>query len=90
MTSPSLSIRLPPELRDRLEQAAARMKQSRSVLIQAALTKHLDEVEAIAAPGVQSRQMRALLVLKGAGARLYGPRSEEDIQAQIREFRGDE
>ncbi|SEH31197.1 hypothetical protein [Magnetospirillum fulvum] len=39
--------------------------------------------------GVKSRMAR-LLELKGVGARLYGERTQEDIDAGIREFRGDE
>lgn len=38
----------------------------------------------------KGNRLEKLLALKGAGARLHGPRSAEEIDAEIREFRGDE
>jgi len=37
-----------------------------------------------------SGRIKGLLALKGIGARRYGPRTEQEITAQIREFRGDD
>jgi RHH-type transcriptional regulator, rel operon repressor / antitoxin RelB len=89
MATPSLSIRLPGEVRERLEQAAQRTNRSRSFLVQEALTRHLSDIvtDLGGAAGTTSR-MEKLRAMKGAGARIYGPRSEEDIDGQVREFRG--
>lgn len=90
VTTPSLSVRLSPEVRQRLEQVASRMKRSRSFLVQEALVRHLDEVETAERVVGRSSRMEKLRALKGAGARAYGPLSAEQIEADIREFRGDE
>lgn len=89
MATPSLSIRLPGEVRERLEQAVQRTNSSRSFLVQQALTRHLDDIvtDQGVAVGTTSR-MEKLRAMKGAGARIYGPRSTEDIDGQVREFRG--
>lgn len=89
MTTPSLSIRLSDEVRERLEQAAQRTNRSRSFLIREALTRHLSDIvtDLGGAAGTTSR-MEKLRAMKGAGARIYGPRSAADIDGQVREFRG--
>lgn len=89
-TTPSLSVRLSPEVRERLERAASRMKRSRSFLVQEALMRHLDDVETVEKVAVRSSRLEKLRSLKGAGALIYGPLSAEQIDADIREFRGDE
>lgn len=85
MTPPPISVRLSLEVRERLDRAALRMKRSRSFLVQEALVRHLDDVEKVA---VRSSRLERLRSLKGAGARIYGPLSAEQIDADIREFRG--
>jgi predicted DNA-binding protein len=90
MHTPTLSVRLPGEVRERLEQAARHTNRSRSFLVQEALTRHLDDIMREQKADETKSRLEKLCTLKGAGARLYGPRSEEDITAQIREFRGDE
>lgn len=89
MTTPSLSIRLPGDVRERLEQAVQHTNRSRSFLVQEALTRHLNDIVADqgGAAGTKGR-MEKLRAMKGVGARLYGPRSVEEIDAQVREFRG--
>lgn len=38
----------------------------------------------------KKNRLEKLRALKGFGAKRYGPRTVEDIDAQVREFRGDE
>lgn len=89
MSHPSLSVRLSPEVRERLDRAALRMRCSRSSIVQEALRRYLDEVEMVEKTAGRSSRMEKLRALKGVGARSYGPLSEEEIEGDIREFRGD-
>ena len=89
--SVTLSLRIPEELKKRLEKAAARTHRSRAYLTVAALEKHLDEVEndelKSSAPGVYDLAMR----YRGAAAKIIGKtRSAEEIDAMIREMRDDD
>ncbi|HLN24010.1 MAG TPA: ribbon-helix-helix domain-containing protein [Patescibacteria group bacterium] len=84
-----LSVRLPDETRQLLDQAAERTHRSRSFLVKEALERHLADIVHEQSGSGKSR-LETLLALKGAGARLYGPRSTEDIDAEVRAFRGDE
>lgn len=90
MNTPSLSVRLPGEVRERLDRAAQRTNRSRSFLVQEALTRHLDDIMRERGGGETQSRLERLRAMKGAGALLYGPRSEEDIAGQLHEFRGDE
>ncbi|WP_157879020.1 TraY domain-containing protein [Pararhodospirillum photometricum] len=90
MNTPALSIRLPGEIRERLEQAALRTNRSRSFLVQEALTRHLDDIMREQGASETQSRLERLRALKGAGARIYGPLSAEQIDADIREFRSDE
>lgn len=89
-TSPTLSLRLPPETKDRLDRAASVTRRSRSFLVRQALDKHLDAI--LREPAVEDNKDRLarLLAYKGAGVGPDGGRTMEDIDAQVREFRGDE
>lgn len=90
MSTPSLSVRLSGDIRTRLDSAAKSTSRSRSFLVQEALARHLNEIVAEQSGGAAQSRLDKLRALKGAGARMYGPRSAEDIDAQIREFRGDD
>ena len=59
--------------------------------MQEASTRHLSDIvtDQGGAAGTKGR-MEKLRAMKGAGARMYGPRSVEEIDAQIREFDGDD
>ncbi len=92
-TAPSvtLSLRVPNELKTRLEKVAARTQRSRAFVTIAALEKHLDEVEKNElkknAPGVYDLALR----YQGIGAEILGrTRSAKEIDALIREMRGDD
>jgi hypothetical protein len=89
--SVTLSLRVPNELKTRLEKVAARTQRSRAYLTIAALEKHLDEVEKdelqISSPGVYDIAMR----YRSAAAKIIGrTRSAEEIDALIRELRDDD
>lgn len=89
MKMPTLSVRLPSDTSVRLEKAAKSTHRSRSFLVKEALERHLNEIVQEQTGQTKSRMAR-LLEMQGVGSRLYGERTQEDIDAQIREFRGDE
>jgi predicted transcriptional regulator len=89
-SSPTLSLRLPNETRERLDRVAERSRRSRSYIIQRALELHLDDVAREEAPFRQAGFYSSLLKFAGAGARLNGGRSKEEIDADIRWLRGDD
>ncbi len=84
------SVRLTENTRKSLEAAAQQTRRSRSYLVEETLKHFLARVvmkETL--PPAQLRIAR-LRELQGIGARLAGPKSVEDIDSQIWEFRGDE
>ena len=93
MPAPSdvtLSLRIPTELKLRLERASIRTHRSRAYLTIAALQKYLTDVERdevkTAAPGKYDIAKR----YSGVGAKLLGRgRSAAEIDAMIRDQRGD-
>lgn len=87
---PPLSVRLPDETRHLLDKAAESTHRSRSFLVKEALERHLADIVAEQSGGTRKSRLERLLALKGAGAKLYGPRTAEDIDAQVHGFRGDE
>ena len=90
MPTPSLSVRLPDDTRARLDQAAKSTHRSRSFLVKEALELYFSQVVDTQAAGGQKSPLEKLRELKGFGAKMYGARSVEEIDAQVREFRGDE
>lgn len=90
MPSPTLSVRLPEKTRERLDQAATSTRRSRSFLIQEALERHLNEIVTEQGGDARKSRLERLLALAGVGERLAGPQTAEEIDARIREFRGDE
>jgi predicted DNA-binding protein len=89
-TSPTISLRLPAETKDRLERAASLTRRSRSFLVKEALDKHLDAILNEHGARRRTDRLARLLAFKGAGAGVGGGRTAEDIDAQVRAFRGDE
>jgi len=88
MQTPTLTVRLPSDTRGRLDKAAMETHRSRAFIVKEALERHLNDI--VVEQGGGKGRLDKLLALKGAGARRYGARTEKDIEAQIREFRGDE
>ncbi|MGJ0453681.1 MAG: ribbon-helix-helix protein, CopG family [Methylocystis sp.] len=84
------SVRLTEETRKILDEAARRTRRSRSYLVEETLKQFLPRiVQKETQPSPQER-IRRLKELEGIGYRLVGPQSVEEIDARIREFRGDE
>jgi len=90
MPTPALSVRLPDETRARLDQAAMATHRSRSFLVKEALERHLSEIVAEQAGGARTSRMARLLAKAGVGVTIVGSQTTEEIDARIREFRGDE
>ena len=92
-TAPSvtLSLRVPNELKTRLEKVAARTQRSRAFVTIAALEKHLDDFEKneviSPTPGVYDLALR----YREAATKIIGKRrSAAEIDAMIREMRDDD
>lgn len=84
------SVRLTDETRKILDEAARRTRRSRSYLVEETLKQFLPRVvQKETQPSPQER-IRRLKELEGIGYRLVGPQSVEEIDARIREFRGDD
>ena len=88
----TLHVRLSDENRERLDVMAKSMHRSRSFLVNSAIEQQFREIEPenAARQAQKKGRLANLLAMEGIGAKLYGPRSQEDIDAQVREFRGDE
>jgi predicted DNA-binding protein len=86
-SSPTISLRLPRESRERLDRATAKTRRSRSFLMQRALERHLDEIEREETPAPVRRRQSTVLALAGAGVPQSGPRSPEEIDRHIRWLR---
>jgi predicted DNA-binding protein len=77
MTAATLSLRLPPEIRKRLDHATEMTRRSRSQIVQIALERHLDDIAADA-PVARTASR---------GARSGQRRTTEEIDAHIRWLR---
>lgn len=87
MATTTLSLRIPQDMRERLDQATRKTRRSRSQIVQMALERHLDQVAA-AEKIVASDSPTALIrSLAGAGASTSTFRSAEEIDAHIRWLR---
>lgn len=94
MPTPSdvtLSLRVPSELKTRLERASVRTHRSRAYLTIAALQKYLSDVERDEMKTAKPNKYDIAKRYSGVGARLLGEgRGATDIDAMIRDQRGDE
>ena len=94
MPTPSdvtLSLRVPSELKSRLEQASVRTHRSRAYLTIAALHKYLNDVEQNEVKTVMPSAYDIARRYSGVGAKLLGKgRSVAEIDAMIRDQRGNE
>jgi RHH-type transcriptional regulator, rel operon repressor / antitoxin RelB len=85
--TPTISLRLPKDARERLDRVATKSRRSRSYIIQEALERHLDEIEREELDEPKKGRLSTILNLAGAGTALNGPRSKEEIDAHIRWLR---
>ena len=87
----TLSLRVPSELKSRLERASVRTHRSRAYLTIAALQKYLDDVEQDEVKSAAPSKYEIAKRYGGVGAKLLGKgRSASEIDAVIRDLRGDE
>ncbi len=90
-SSVTLSLRVPSELKTRLERASVRTHRSRAYLTIAALKKYLHEVEKEEAATPTPSKYELAQRYSGVGAKMLGKgRSAAEIDAIIRDARGDE
>jgi hypothetical protein len=89
-SSATISLRLPQEVRERIDRAAAKSRRSRSYIMQRALELHLDALER--GGDLPERQGRYdnLLSLQGAAIGPDGPRTKIEIDDYIRWLRDDD
>ena len=80
------SVRLTKETLALLDEASTRLRRSRSFIVEEAWKQHLHG----SADRSSKEAFARLLSLKGAGARIAHPLTEEEIEARAREFRGDD
>jgi predicted DNA-binding protein len=94
MPTPSdvtLSLRVPSEIKTRLEQASLRTHRSRAYLTIAALKKYLNDVEKDEAKTATASKYEIAKRYSGVGAKILGKgRSAAEIDAMIHDQRGDE
>ncbi len=88
MSSPTNSLRLPKQTLERLDRATARMRRSRSFLMQEALDRYLTEIER--AEASRTKPLATLMSLKSAGVREGAWSSSEDVIEHIRRLRDDQ
>lgn len=89
-TTPTVSIRVPEPIKSRLDRMAKKMRRSRSSLMIEALDRHLDVMQQEQAVADTQGRFAEILKFKGAGAVVSKPRSVKEIDAAVRDFRGDE
>jgi predicted transcriptional regulator len=90
-SSVTLSLRVPNELKIRLEQASVRTHRSRAYLTIAALKKYLNDVEKDELKTTTPSKYELAERYRGIGAKMLGKgRTAIEIDAIIREIRGDE
>jgi RHH-type transcriptional regulator, rel operon repressor / antitoxin RelB len=89
VVSSNLSLRLPAELRAKLDEAARVSRRSRSQIVQMALEHHLDRNAAESRPSA-AEAVRRIKAFAGAVVPASGRRTAEDIDAHIRWLRGDD
>jgi hypothetical protein len=87
----TLSLRVPSELKSRLERASVRTHRSRAYLTIAALQKYLSDVEKDEVKSATPSKYELAKRYSGSGAKLLGNgRSAAEIDAMLRDLRGDE
>lgn len=86
----TLTVRLPDETRDALDRAAEKLQRSRAFLIRQLVDRHLDDVVRAETPGAHGDRFARIRALALRGGELSRFRSAEEVDAFIREGRGDD
>lgn len=96
MPGSTLTVRLPDETRDALDQAAQTLRRSRAFIIKELVDRHLDALvdqdKAPVAPDSVATQGRfaELFALAERGGALSRFKTAEEVDAYIRKIRGDD
>jgi Arc/MetJ-type ribon-helix-helix transcriptional regulator len=85
-----ISVRLPLKLRAEIDKAVKSTKLSRSEIMKEALERHLPDIANKGARKVTAGRYARLIAMAGAGAPHSAYKSDEDVIATIREFRGED
>jgi predicted transcriptional regulator len=86
----TISIRLPREIRKALDEAAKTTRRSRAFLMKEALERHLEDIKREQSPADRQAAYGRIYALQGSGKGAKGYRTAEEIDALIREIRGDD
>jgi predicted transcriptional regulator len=86
----TITLRLPKDIRERLDKAATQTKRSRSDLIRQALEQQLGRILDEDYRREHRTKMERLLAMAGSGAKYSTYKSADEVIATIREFRGDD
>lgn len=89
MASTTLSLRIPVEMRERLDRATVATRRSRNQIVRMALEQHLDRIAGGNRPST-AEAVRRIRSFAGAGAPASGARSAAEIDAEMRWLRGDD
>ncbi|QGM45689.1 ribbon-helix-helix protein, CopG family [Methylocystis heyeri] len=84
------SVRLSDDTRKILDEAARLTRRSRSYLVEETLKQFLPRIVQKETRPAAEERIRRLKELQGIGARLLGPKTIEEIDANIRQIRGDD
>jgi metal-responsive CopG/Arc/MetJ family transcriptional regulator len=87
--SATVSVRMPAKIKARIDRAAKARKASRSEFIMDVLVSHLDAPDPAAEQAERMKALEEFLADLREARKHIAPRAAEDIDAQIREFRGD-
>ena len=88
--SPTISLRLKPASRERLDRVTEKTHRSRSYIMQVALDRHLDDIEREEASLTKKGHLSTLLSLAGSGYNPAAPRTALEIAEYTNWLRGNE
>ena len=89
-TTPTMSLRVPGTMKERLDRMAKTMRRSRSSLVLEALENHLNDIQSNQAICGTKGRFSDIMKFKGAGISVTGGSTVTEIDASIRDFRGNE
>lgn len=88
--APTISLRLPQDVREKLDRLAERLHRSRSYVMQRALELHYEDIARESGPPKRQGRYANLLTMEGAAIGSDGPRTKQEIDDYIRWLRDDD
>ena len=88
-STPTISLRLPQEAREKLDHLAGRLRRSRSYVMQRALELQYEAIVREEEPKAPGRYAK-LLSMQGGAIGSDGPRTKQEIDDYIRWLRDDD